>query len=507
MELSRQDRIDPSLSIMVGPGDPDLGRAPDHIRSVPHFFELMASDAPWLRFEGHVYTVADIWTQAAEWASSIRLHGIGPGDCVALLMCNRPEFIISWLAVNMTGATAAFVPVAAAESGLERYFASIRPQLAIFEAELGAELLADGAGLRQLAPDVFMRALNGRSASDPIADEAPSPSDVSCLVFTSGSSGPPKAVAFSHRYVLELGYHIAHGKGMQPAEKLYFCNPLFHGDGLIATITTVSLKGEMHLARRFSVRQFWSDVASYGSTMFYYVGASLSFLARNPFPETPPRHSLRFATGGGATEAVATLFEERFGIPVLDAYSQTECLCCCSNTLGARRKGTVGRPYPGMEVRIVDDLAAPGRPWQLRVVGALELLPTEIGSRLAAATSRTVGRTGLQVNVAVGYGGRQEIADAVRKLLLQHAESGTSIEELADVLDVDHIAAHLYTSGQPDPDLIIRTSGEQRLSGFLLWQSAHSEFWFCEAYWPEFRRVDFLRALRDYAARHRRFGS
>ena len=359
MELSRQDRIDPSLSIMVGPGDPDLGRAPDHIRSVPHFFELMASDAPWLRFEGHVYTVADIWTQAAEWASSIRLHGIGPGDCVALLMCNRPEFIISWLAVNMTGATAAFVPVAAAESGLERYFASIRPQLAIFEAELGAELLADGAGLRQLAPDVFMRALNGRSASDPIADEAPSPSDVSCLVFTSGSSGPPKAVAFSHRYVLELGYHIAHGKGMQPAEKLYFCNPLFHGDGLIATITTVSLKGEMHLARRFSVRQFWSDVASYGSTMFYYVGASLSFLARNPFPETPPRHSLRFATGGGATEAGATLFEERFGIPVLDAYSQTECLCCCSNTLGARRKGTVGRPYPGMEVRIVDDLDQP----------------------------------------------------------------------------------------------------------------------------------------------------
>lgn len=156
---------------------------------------------------------------------------------------------------------------------------------------------------------------------------------------------------------------------------------------------------------------------------------------------------------------------------------------------------------------VVDELAGPGRPWQLRVVGALELLPDEIGSRLSAATSRTIGRPGLQVNVAVGYGGRQEIADAVRKLLLQHAESGTSIEELADVLDVDHIAAHLYTSGQPDPDLIIRTSGEQRLSGFLLWQSAHSEFWFCEAYWPEFRRVDFLRALRDYAARHRRFGS
>ena len=113
----------------------------------------------------------------------------------------------------------------------------------------------------------------------------------------------------------------------------------------------------------------------------------------------------------------------------------------------------------------------------------------------------------MQLNVAVGYGGRQEIADAVRKLLLQHAETGTSIEELAEVLDVDHIADHLYTAGQPDLDLVIRTSGEQRLSGFMLWQSAHSEFYFCEAYWPAFRKVDFLRALRDYANRHRRYGA
>jgi short-chain Z-isoprenyl diphosphate synthase len=156
---------------------------------------------------------------------------------------------------------------------------------------------------------------------------------------------------------------------------------------------------------------------------------------------------------------------------------------------------------------VVDELSGPSAPWRLRVVGALDLLPPRISGRLSAAAARTVDRSGLQLNVAVCYGGRQEIAEAVRKLLLEHAESGTSIEELAEVLDADHIAAHLYTSGQPDPDLVIRTSGEQRLSGFLLWQSAHSEFWFCEAYWPEFRKVDFLRALRDYAARHRRFGS
>jgi len=156
---------------------------------------------------------------------------------------------------------------------------------------------------------------------------------------------------------------------------------------------------------------------------------------------------------------------------------------------------------------VVDQLARPDNPWRVRIVGNTDVLPTEIAARLAAAALRTESRAGMEVNIAVGYGGRQEIADAVRKLLKRHADEGTTIHELAKILDVDHISENLYTYGQPDPDLIIRTSGEQRLSGFLLWQSAHSEFWFTEAYWPAFRRVDFLRALRDYAARHRRFGS
>ena len=111
------------------------------------------------------------------------------------------------------------------------------------------------------------------------------------------------------------------------------------------------------------------------------------------------------------------------------------------------------------------------------------------------------------VNVAVGYGGRREIADAVRSLLQDAAAKGMSMEELAGTIDVEHISEHLYTKGLPDPDLIIRTSGEQRLSGFMLWQSAHSEFYFCELNWPDFRKVDFLRALRSYATRQRRFGT
>lgn len=157
---------------------------------------------------------------------------------------------------------------------------------------------------------------------------------------------------------------------------------------------------------------------------------------------------------------------------------------------------------------LVTELAAEGNPWRLHMAGALDLLPYSTATALKAAEERTVDRCGgVRVNVAVGYGGRREIADAVRSLMYEHAKTGGTLEELADVLDVDHIAEHLYTRGQPDPDLVIRTSGEQRLSGFLLWQSAHSEFYFCEMNWPDFRRVDFLRALRSYANRQRRFGA
>jgi short-chain Z-isoprenyl diphosphate synthase len=134
------------------------------------------------------------------------------------------------------------------------------------------------------------------------------------------------------------------------------------------------------------------------------------------------------------------------------------------------------------------------------------MLPATTAMRLKSAADRTGEIEGLTVNIAIAYGGRRELADAVRSLLNEHAERGTTLEELAEVIDMEHIAEHLYTKGQPDPDLVIRTSGEQRMSGFLLWQSAHSEFYFCEALWPDFRHVDFLRAIRSYAARNRRFG-
>ena len=146
------------------------------------------------------------------------------------------------------------------------------------------------------------------------------------------------------------------------------------------------------------------------------------------------------------------------------------------------------------------------RDWRVQHVGSDAGLPEPLVAALDAAEHRTADKRGMHVNLAVGYGGRKEITDAMRSIVASHHAEGRSLEDLAERLTPDLIGEHLYTGGQPDPDLVIRTSGEQRLSDFMLWQAAPSEFYFVEALGPDLRQVDFLRALRDYAGRHRRFG-
>ncbi|MDQ1542663.1 MAG: short-chain Z-isoprenyl diphosphate synthase [Actinomycetota bacterium] len=147
------------------------------------------------------------------------------------------------------------------------------------------------------------------------------------------------------------------------------------------------------------------------------------------------------------------------------------------------------------------------RDWRVQHVGSTDGLPDELVTALKDAENRTKENTGLHINLAVSYGGRREIADAMRSIVKKHQSEGGELDALAEILTPELIGEHLYTGGQPDPDLVIRTSGEQRLSDFMLWQSAHSEFYFVEALGPDLREVDFLRALRDFSRRQRRFGS
>lgn len=153
----------------------------------------------------------------------------------------------------------------------------------------------------------------------------------------------------------------------------------------------------------------------------------------------------------------------------------------------------------------IDHLASQGT-WHMHIVGDLDLLPHPIAQRIRDSIQRSADVEGMRVNIAVGYGGRHEITEAVRAILSDAISQGRTLEDVAHTLSDADITAHLYTKNQPDPDLVIRTSGEQRLSGFMIWQSVHSEFYFCEAYWPDFRKVDFLRALRSYGQRERRRG-
>jgi len=176
-----------------------------------------------------------------------------------------------------------------------------------------------------------------------------------------------------------------------------------------------------------------------------------------------------------------------------------------ADNLGNRQSDELTELF-GIIGDVADELSRQ-RDWRVQHVGATDDLPPALCSALREAQARTADKTGLHVNLAVGYGGRREIADAMRSIVRAHDAAGGTLDALAEVLTPELIADHLYTGGQPDPDLVIRTSGEQRLSDFMLWQSAHSEFYFVEAFYPDLREVDFLRAVRDFALRHRRYGS
>ncbi len=141
----------------------------------------------------------------------------------------------------------------------------------------------------------------------------------------------------------------------------------------------------------------------------------------------------------------------------------------------------------------------------IKFIGSLDLLPDRLVTAAKAAEAAQPSGS-RRLNIAMGYGGRQEIVDAARELVGKLLSDGGDLAAIPDQIDAESLAKHMYSADLPDPDLLIRTSGESRLSGFLLWQSAYAEFVFVDVNWPAFRRVDFLRALRDFATRERRYG-
>jgi short-chain Z-isoprenyl diphosphate synthase len=175
-----------------------------------------------------------------------------------------------------------------------------------------------------------------------------------------------------------------------------------------------------------------------------------------------------------------------------------------------RPEAEIGSIFGALEAKmrqLVDDPHIQSRGVRVTAIGRRETLPGSLRAAIQAAEAATRANTQLTITLAVGYGGREEITDAVRALILSSAAAGLSAAEAAAAVTPDAIRRHLYVADMPDPDLIIRTSGEIRLSGFLLWQSVHSELFFCDLNWPAFRRIDYLRAVRSFQLRDRRFGA
>jgi short-chain Z-isoprenyl diphosphate synthase len=175
---------------------------------------------------------------------------------------------------------------------------------------------------------------------------------------------------------------------------------------------------------------------------------------------------------------------------------------CSAENLARRDNEEVANLMAIIEGTVAARLSEPEPRWQVHLAGLLDLLPDSTARALKQAEEASSScQTGGHVTLCVGYGGRQEIVEAVRDLLAEQAAAGRGLADIAAGVQQEDIARHLVTAGQPDCDLIIRTSGEQRMSNFLLWQATGADLHFCDCYWPAFREVDFLRALRDYAAR------
>ena len=139
---------------------------------------------------------------------------------------------------------------------------------------------------------------------------------------------------------------------------------------------------------------------------------------------------------------------------------------------------------------------------RIKAIGKRELLPENVREAIEYAEKRTESYDNFIYNIAVAYGGREEIVDAIREIAEDVKEGKLKIEEI----DEKRVSEYMYTGDVPDPDLVLRTSGEERISNFLLWQLAYSELYFADVYWPGFRKIDFLRAIRNYQRRKRRFG-
>ena len=279
------------------------------------------------------------------------------------------------------------------------------------------------------------------------------------------------------------------------------------------------LAGSIALRWRERARRLWVDALDQTSRPLYslYERRLLEQVLNRPCPrhvglvlDGNRRHAQR--TGLADPHAIYALGAQKLD-DVLDWCAELAIpavtLWVCSTDNLARSSDQVAGILQAVEDKLRALAVAPqihSRRVRVRAIGRLAQLPATTREAIQAAEAATAGYDALLLSIAVAYGGQEEIADAVRTMLAEAQHRGATLAEAAEAVTPEAIERHLYLPDAPEPDLLIRTSGELRLSGFLLWQSAHSEFYFSDVLWPRFRKIDFLRAVRSFQDRTRRFG-
>ncbi|NLT36268.1 MAG: AMP-binding protein [Gaiellales bacterium] len=324
----------------------------------------------YFTFRERVYGYEDLDRESDRVAAGLQKLGVKKGDFVAIEMKNRPEFIFIWFGLSKLGAVE--VPLNTAHRGDLLAYMINKPEcrLLITESDWLDRVapVLDDTGVEQVIvlgregeelPGLSRPTLDYRALVD--NDGAYQEIDVFwsdpfAIIFTSGTTGPSKGSLMPQNYALFMGEICTECAEYTEADRLYNALPLFHGNAqLLSTMAALVSGARMVLAERFSASRFWDDIKRHGCTEFNYIGGILPILLKaEPRPDDAD-NPVRVMVGGGCPPDLFDLFERRFGVVLLEGYGMSELGLPLMNTLKHGRKGTIGRPVYGCEVKVVDD--------------------------------------------------------------------------------------------------------------------------------------------------------
>ena len=322
----------------------------------------------FLLWRGGRMSFGELDRRSGQYARGLAELGVRKGDRVAVMLDNGPEYLLAWFGIAKLGAIEVSINTAFKGTILRYILENCAASAIVISPQWAESLLPELASLAQLRTvivvgDGSVPELPGRSVVqasgfgtlEPLESSA-SPVDVAVLGYTSGTTGPSKGAMLTHNRIVKTGEQMAKVRGVSKDDNLYTCLPLFHGNAKFLTIMPALISGaRASLGLRFSASHFWEEVAALGATQFNYLGVMISVLLKQRPSEADRNHSMRLGWGAGAMREMLPVFEERFGVFLMEGYGLTEGGIPLSNTLSERRAGSCGKPMPGYEVDVVDE--------------------------------------------------------------------------------------------------------------------------------------------------------